>query len=185
MLSLSGRAKSKRAQKHRPLNPQSQRLWDAYHLVRGDGRKGEATFSSNLAPLVTRARVLQRRLNSLTVPVNLEETSVTLALESIAYLIGADNQLSNDYRSFETGLDTRYQILEEMVQMGWIEPPNDPSIEDQLVYSVEGFNAFITAWVAALHGAALTDQRPKDFVQDEGWVFRPSLAVALPGLGHS
>lgn len=182
MLSLSGRAKSRRAQKHRPLNPQSQRLWDAYQLVRGEVRPGEATFSSNLAPLVTRARVLQRRLNSLEKPVQLAETSVALALDAVAHLIGADTQLGVDYRSFETGLDTRFQVLDEMVQRGWIERPDDPNVEDQLVYTVEGFNAFITAWVASLHGAALTDRRPGDFVQDEGWVFRPLLDVPVTRL---
>lgn len=179
MLALSGRIKSKRAQKLRPLNPQNQRLWDAYTTSRRGAQRSEPTFSPNLAPLVTRARVLQRRLNFLPKPITLLETSIPLVLGRIAHLIGADPRLAQDYRSFELGLATRMRVFEEMVDRGWFVPDEEAVREDSVIYSVEGFQALIAAWVAALHHRGLADRCPGDYVASEGWVHRPELEVPM------
>lgn len=179
MLSLSGRVKAKRAQRLRPLNPQSQRLWDAYQIMTKDGPRPEPTYSPNMAPLVSRARVLQRRLHSLTKPLTLHETSAPRVLESIAELIGADESLVRDYRSFEMGLEMREQVLREIVRVGWIDRRTSDDMIETLSHSVEIFHAFLCAWVAGLHGAELTEPPPREFLPNEGWVHKPQLFEPL------
>lgn len=179
MLSLSGRVKAKRAQRLRPLNPQSQRLWDAYQIIHYQGKRPEPTYSANMAPLVARARVLQRRLNSLAKPLLLQETSGPRVLESIAVLIGADESLAKDYRNFEVGLELREQVLYEMVELGWLDRHTKDETLETLSRTVEVFHAFLCAWVGSLQGANLTEPRPKEFLPNEGWVHRPMLSSPL------
>jgi hypothetical protein len=170
MVSMNDRAKGKSAAKFRPVNPQSQRLWDV--LQAAGGARGEPTYSANLAPLVTRGLTLQRRLNSLTPVVRLQESSVPLLLKAVSEPLGLGNAAAA-YRNFEKGERSRRQILEGMARAGWL-VKNEDLFED-VIASVETFQAFLVACVGAWQAAGLTTPKPSTFLHSEGWVELPEL----------
>lgn len=182
MLSVSQKLRRKGARRGRPVNPQSQRLWDVLQLTETEGNRLEPSYSANLAPLVVRARVLQRRLNALCLPLELKETSVAYALDRLQPCLQISADLKSDYRNFELGASTRQRVLDRMIERGFVRQPaamgEEPFAHAAIVESVEVFHAFITGWVAALHAVGLTNPRPRDFVADEGWVFLPTVATA-------
>jgi hypothetical protein len=186
MLSVSHKVRRKGARRARPVNPQSQRLWDVLQLLEPAGERLEPSYSANLAPLVARARTLQRRLNALPFAVELKETSVSNALELVrpSLKLGAD--LKTTYRDFEIGPEIRVKVLDRMIECGWIKAPaamgEEPDAHAAIVETVEIFHAFICAYVAALHGSGLTRPRPVGYVEGEGWVILPTVVEnrALP-----
>ncbi len=175
MLSISSQVRRRGARKARPVNPQSQRLWDVLQLVDLEAERLEPSYSSNMAPLVTRARTLQRRLNGLTPKVALKETSIAHALEAIKVILELPDDVRLAYRSFESGLDQRVQIVEAMLDAGWLEDPDEPEDLAAVTGSVEGFHAFLAAFVGAMHHAGRTTAKPQDFVAGEGWVHLPEV----------
>jgi hypothetical protein len=182
MLAISSKVRRRGARKARPVNPQSQRLWDVLQLGRAHDERLEPSYSANLAPLVTRARTLQRRLNSLSPVIELGETSVANALEALRGPLGLAPSIRQTYRSFEEGRQRREEVLASMLQKGWMGEPEDDEMLVGIARSVESFHAFIAACVAALHGAGLTNDRPSAFLEGEGWVHLPEVAsdVAWP-----
>jgi hypothetical protein len=175
MLSISAQVRRRGARKARPVNPQSQRLWDVLQLVELDAERLEPSYSSNMAPLVTRARTLQRRLNGLAPRVELKETSVAHALEAVRLSLDLPDDIRTAYRNFEAGLDQRVQIVEAMLDAGWLEEPDEPDELCAVTETVEGFHAFMAALVGAMHDAGRTAAVPDDFVAGEGWVHVPEL----------
>ncbi len=173
MLSISSKVRRRGARKSRPVNPQSQRLWDVLQLDTERSERLEPSYSANLAPLVARARTLQRRLNALDPSIVLAETSVPNTLERMARPLKLDAKIKLAYRNFEDGLTTRQEILDRMADAGWIE--GDSLEAEVAVSTVEGFHALITAWVGALHHIGLTGQRPRHYLDSEGWVYLPDL----------
>lgn len=182
MLAISTKLRRRGARKARPVNPQSQRLWDVLRLAQdqaaGEGRL-EPSFSANMAPLVARARTLQRRLNALAPRVTLRETSVGHALEAVRELLELPDDVRQTYRRFEDGLDQRAAILEAMIDAGWIEDEADPETIEQLVGSVETFHAFVGALVGAFYAEGQTEAPPADYVVGEGWVHVPDVEELL------
>jgi hypothetical protein len=175
MLAISSKVRRRGARKARPVNPQSQRLWDVLQLSHGPGERLEPSYSANLAPLVTRARTLQKRLNALPVPVILKETQIPNALECLRSPLKLAASTRQDYRGFETGHDRRRQILTRMIERGWIEAAWDMEMFDLVARSVEAFHAFMSAWVAAMHAAGLSLRAPREYIDSEGWVYLPQV----------
>jgi hypothetical protein len=175
MLAISNKVRRRGARKARPVNPQSQRLWDVLQLSQGPAERLEPSYSANLAPLVTRARTLQKRLNSLPRPITLKETQIPNTLECLRQPLRLSPAIKVDYRGFETGHERRRQILARMVSSGWIEPAWDTEMFDLIGRSVESFHAFMSAWVAAMHHAGLSLQAPGEYIDSEGWVYLPFL----------
>lgn len=178
MLSLG--EKSRRHRRARPVNPQSQRLWDIYRdLDRTD--KGlarmESSYSSNMAPLVIRARTLQRRLHDFAPDIVLKETSVAGTLELVAPVLGLPLEIGSHYRHFDRGPTSRDAVLQAVVAAGWLAPVGDEDYE-VLTSSLEAFQAFIASWVAALHAVKLTTRPPDDYLDEGGWVHLPELSAA-------
>jgi hypothetical protein len=215
MLAVSARLRAKGARKARPVNPQSQRLWDVLKLAtaaaakpprakpdaEGDlpSRAGavstpgrEPSYSANHAPLVARARTLQRRLNAVSPQIQLKETSVAEALDALAAPLGLEARPSASYRSFERGLEMRRAVLEALIERGWLEAPAEEDEDEGQRFeaaarSVEAFHAVISSLVAALHYAGLTDSAPEGFAeasasspQSHGWVHLPTVAAPEP-----
>lgn len=180
MLAVSSRRRRKGARRGRPINPQSQRLWDVLRLEAPTEVVSEPSYSANLAPLVARGLTLQRRLNAASTPLLLKETSTALALLEARAGLSLKAPGAIDYRHFERGSDNRRHILDRLVASSWLRPPPDAGDElwayTAAVESVEVFQALIAAWVAALHHWRLTIPRPEDFLQGEGWVYLPELA---------
>lgn len=178
MLSVSNRMRSKGSKRARPVNPQSQRLWDVMRLELESDR-AEPSYSANLAPLVTRARALQRRLNSVSPEIILKETSVGNALETLRAALKLKPNIKILYRNFERGREFREKILDALERNRWIafeDSEHSIQMEESILSGVECFEAFICALVGALHTAGLTKNQPVGFVESEGWVFLPEMS---------
>ncbi len=170
MLALNAKRKIAGARKKRPINPQSQRLWD---VERQPHTLYEPSYSANLAPLVVRARTLQKRLNSECPGLILSETSVAQSLLVYALRLGRSESDVRDYRSFERGGDTRRSIFAAMLNQRWIEATDDAPLE-LIGSSVDVFHAFISALVGTWAIQGQTVPRPPDFPVAEGWLDIPS-----------
>jgi hypothetical protein len=175
MMAISSRVRRRGARKARPVNPQSQRVWDVMRLSEPADEATEPTFSANLAPLVTRARTLQRRLNALDPQILLKETQVSTALEALRQPLGLPDGVKLEYRRFETGLAVRELVIESMIERRLLAPQRT-DVMAQVSGSVEIFHAFMAAVVGSLHLAGLTHERPENFREVDGWVHLPDLA---------
>lgn len=168
MQSMASSHKPGRRRK-RPLNPQTQRLWDVYRWLESTHHLQEPTYSANMAPIVVRAKTLQRRLNSLDKPIRLKETSVPHALRVLLPVLGLPREYAEQYRSFELGRFRRSEIIERMFQKNWI----DLNEADTVETSVENFQAFISALIAALIRDQCCVLPQNDFLTSQGWVYLP------------
>lgn len=182
MQALAQRLRRQGARKKRPINPQSQRLWDIAFQAESD-RMFEPTYSANLAPLVIRARTLQRRLNLALPHLQLFETSVSHGLQRLCLRLGMKDDTCEHFRSFERGKLIRSEIVKRMIAQHWVD---EESVEDwsDVWTSVDTFQAFITAVTGAFVTAGMTQLRPLDFLESEGWVFLPEFNNQWP-LGHA
>lgn len=184
MMALASQQKRRGVHRIRPLNPQSQRLWDVLQTFSVDKfekkSRQEPSYSANLAPLVARGKTLQRRLNAAIPGLELKETQVAQALEvlmsdlNIPGLTG--EKASKQYRSFELGLQTRAAIVDHLIATTALDVLGSAEAaagSEGLIESVETFNAFVCAWVGAAHVAGLTVERPDSIPAGQGWVFLP------------
>lgn len=175
MMAIEQKRGRKGGHKLRPLNPQNLRLWDAMFGRSTEFGNMEPSYSANLAPLVVRARTLQRRLKSELPVLRLRETHVPFLLRLLEQTLLASGW-SGRYRNFESGFQTRVDILSEIssVKIKAIHPdlriliPDDDI--DEIAASVESFHAFMAAAMAAWSRRGLGRDRIAYFVQNEGWV---------------
>ncbi len=165
----------------RPLNPQTQRIWDVKEWFRWQPSLQEPTYSANKAPLVVRAMTLQKRLNSLAEPIQLRETSVPHAMSHLVEQLHLDQDLAYEYRAFEVGRKRRLMHLQAMSERGYI----TGAIDEAVVGSVEGFSAYMAAFVAALDLEGLCTRPQNSFYLEQGWVYLPELACEFPRLHTS
>lgn len=165
MLSMNQKLKMEGRRKKRPINPQSQRLWDI-------GRASEPSYSANLAPLVARSLTLQRRLRDVLPLVEMFETSVPHVLHQLYSDVGLTVEHAQLYKSFERGGDIRSQWLDELIKSRLIA---HPSIEDlqKIRSSIDVFHAFFAALMAAWFSQDKLDAPPKNYPVGEGWVYLP------------
>jgi len=184
MMSMSQKSRHKKSRRTRPLNPQSQRLWDVLQTVSGEGDRPEPTYSANLAPLVTRARTLQRRLNGLKPPLILRETNVPHALDAWQQTLSLPEDVRLSYRNFERGQEVREAIVKSWRDRGMLKlkEPQAALWHPMIRGSVEVFHALTTALVSAAFVSQKTVFPPTSFTGDEGWVYLPKSDVELPHL---
>jgi hypothetical protein len=174
MQKLSETAVGKR--RKRLMNPQTQRIWDVKEWYQWNPSLQEPTYSANKAPLVVRAMTLQRRLNILSNPLRLGETSIPHAVTCIVDQLGLDRDIAYQYRAFEIGRERRTTFLEVLHEYGFLEEDDI----DEVAASVENFSAAIAAIVAALEMQGLCAQAENDFFREQGWVCLPELACMWP-----
>lgn len=183
MLSVAERSGASRLRKRRKVNPQGQRLWDVLQSASDSSRNHDPTYNSNNAPLVIRARTLQRRLNSFpgqagVESVKLMETNVPMAINLLARhgLVPSGSLIpSVAYRNFEAGANFRRAMVKAMLGSGMLMEVVDSEVDlASLHQSVEVFHALITAWVACLHNSGKTSLPVVGFVEaGGGWVHLP------------
>ena len=113
MMAIEQKRGRKGGHKLRPLNPQNLRLWDAMYGRGGEFGKMEPTYSANLAPLVVRAKTLQRRLRMDLPRIDLRETHVPFLLKQLEVVFDRAGWAMN-YRNFEAGFDVRCEVLSEI-----------------------------------------------------------------------
>ena len=155
----------------RPINPQTQRLWDVNLWSLDRYALQDPCYSANLAPLVARAKTLQRRLRSLDEALTLRETHIHLALKHLNDRLGAYQDDVLGYRSFGIGKGCRGRLVERFFANKW----DDLNHLDECASSVENFHAFIAAFVGALDLDKMTTQPPNALFSEQGWVCLPSL----------
>jgi len=177
MLSLSQKLEDQGKRRKRPINPQSQRLWDVEQVI-NDRIFSEPSYSANMAPLVTRGIVLQRRLNILEGSYALQETSVEKSLIRLADYLDIPIDRIQMYRGFEHGATIRREILSSLIELSWIQNSKN-SLLEQIVISSDLFQAFITALVASLSWKGLIAGKPDKYLVDEGWVYLPELSMEI------
>ncbi len=175
MLSLEQQRGRKGGHKLRPLNPQNLRLWDAMY---GRGREFghlEPTYSANQAPLVVRARTLQRRLRAVLPDVNLRETNVPFLLRQMESILG-HSDWARCYRNFESGFGIRESVLSEVSARKTEEAFRglriliDDMDLDSLATSVEAFHAFFAAAMGVWSLRGLARTKTQYFETNAGWV---------------
>lgn len=178
MLNIDEEVRTPRNKRGRPINPQSQRLWDVMNLNISENRN-EPSYSANLAPLVARAKTFEKRLKCVSPELELKETSLPHVLEILENVIGYRSSLQKDYRSFEKGRETRQMLMEEFVERGWIDNDLEEIFLEQIAANLENFQSFLTAWVCSLSHLGLVYERPEGFDADEGWVFLPKIVSSF------
>lgn len=162
--------------KKKPMNPQTQRIWDVKEWYHWHPSLQEPTYSSNKAPLVVRALTLQRRLNSLEKPLVLHETSIPHALSVFVEQLGMPRELAYQYRAFGVGREKRLAILQKLVDANLI----DAKIPEEVSATVETFSAFIAALIAGMEQRGLVTYPENEFLRDQGWVYLPKLRPDEP-----
>ncbi len=182
MLALEAKIPRKGARKHRPINTQSQRLWDVFNMFDADGdfktKREEPSYSANLAPLVSRAQALCRRLRGAQIDVQVNETSIASTMSVVAAALGVKESVCTQYRRFENGRAHRMLILKALEEQHWINF-DEWDTDDGDLSDVGNFSALISAWVGALYHKGLTNSRPDNFADNEGWVITPQLCGTL------
>lgn len=178
MMSLAQKINRKQKRRQRSLNPQVQRLFDVYRLSRGDPEYFEPTYSSNNATHAIRARSLQKRLSGMLPDIKLEETSVPLSLQRLAEHLGFSESEIREYRSFSIGKKIRKEIFESIERLHWLRDVEAES-KSIVIHSVDVFEAFITAFVAALVHSGIEEECPPDYAMESEWVFRPQFSAEV------
>jgi hypothetical protein len=175
MLAIEQKRGRKGGHKLRPLNPQNLRLWDAMFGRSSEFGNLEPTYSANQAPLVVRARTLQRRLRAVLPEINLRETNVPFLLRQMELLLGHADW-ARFYRNFESGFAIREAVLSELssrkadtVSNG-IRIKIDDSDLDSLAGSVEAFHAFFAAAMGVWSLRGLARSKTQYFEANAGWV---------------
>ncbi len=161
--------KLKGRRRKRPINPQTQRLWDVIQWSQDGYHLQEPSYSANMAPLVVRAKTLQRRLNGLAPPIQLKETLVPIALRRMGRAVGLPYDVLIGYRAFGVGRKNRELIVERLYREGKI----SLNCLEQVASSHENFHAFIAALVAAYFQESRCEAPENSFMRDQGWVFLP------------
>jgi len=174
MMAMVARSQHDKRRRHRPINPQNQRLWDIYEAVEGESQPFEPTYHPNVSQLATRARTLQRRLQHGDSPIDIHETSVPKALMALAPHLTMPVKDIMLYRNFEKGRVTRVQILEALIELT-PELAIDQDEIAQLSTSLEVFQGFIASYVAIMAQSGLCRLCPENFVEKDGWVVLPQL----------
>jgi hypothetical protein len=155
----------------RPMNPQTQRIWDVKESYHWHPSLQEPTYSSNKAPLVVRSLTLQRRLNSLAIPVMLHETSIPHALSVFVEQLGLARELAYQYRAFGVGREKRQAILRHLADARLVSSEIPPEVSA----TIETFSAYIAAVVAGMEQRDLVSRPENEFFRDQGWVYLPKL----------
>jgi hypothetical protein len=175
MLAINQKRGRKGAHKLRPLNPQNMRLWDAMYGRGAEFGNMEPSYSANLAPLVVRARTLQRRLCAEIPHIQLRETHIPFLLRQMEGLHGRE-AWALEYRAFERGLRVRTEILNQIsgeltsTECRSLHVKIDKSKTQQIVGSVEVFQAFMAAAMAVWSARGLSRPRSNYFSENSGWV---------------
>ena len=172
MLAIEQQRGRKGAHKLRPLNPQNQRLWDVMYARGGSFGNLEPSYSANLAPLVVRARTLQRRLRAVYPKLILRETNIPILVSQLGTLLDGDDW-GLQYRSFERGRKIRSKILTSLATGAIPQLTikfNDPRDEKLILNSVEAFHAFMTACMAAWRQRGYALPPTPFFEEHPGWV---------------
>lgn len=182
MMKIAAQLQKTAPSKNRVVNPQTQRLWDVMQIEKNKttGQEcDEPTYQGHLAPLVTRALVLKKRISTSYPAIPLFETSVKIALTKASPLLKLEKTYVKAYKNFEVGREVRQKIIQTLLAPSPKEQASLDSKQNSLnslvADSVECFQAFICAWVGVLKAQGIVPQRPESFPSSESWVYLPEV----------
>ena len=168
----AGRRSQGTRKKRRPLNPQSQRLWDV--IFHQDERFVglEPPYNAGKCQSV-RVQALAKRLRSYHSNFQLLETSVPHVFAVFAHDFGFPKESCKLYRKFEQGSQHRHILLEEFLARGWLTAKTSEATLNSFVLSLDLFNAFICAVMNAWFSRGLLTHPPERLFEQQGWVYLP------------
>lgn len=175
MMAIEQKRGRKGGHKLRPLNPQNLRLWDAMYGRGADFGNMEPTYSANLAPLVVRAKTLQRRLRMVMPGLALRETNVPFLLRQLELILDGEGW-SREYRNFERGFEVRCEVLSVIAsrKTAALCPRIGITVSedeiDEIAASVETFHAFLAAAMGIWSGEGIAQSKTPYFEDNPGWV---------------
>lgn len=170
-LSQSNRTPEKKRRK-RPLNPQSQRLWDTAHMDDERFKGIEPSYNSGKTSLYIRVKAFKKRMVALSKNHELLETSVPHVLAVLASDFGFSEESCRNYRSFENGAIYREEIFREIVARSWLKP-SVSELEERICSSIDVFHAFICALVNTLFHQNMVARPPDEVYGSQGWIYLP------------
>ena len=159
----------KSKKRKRPVNPQTQRLWDVKRWADPEIEAEEPSYSANKAPITVRAKTLYRRLRELDFPVEVKETQVSGMLQCFSSRLGIRPQRLAEYRAFEVGRERRQEIVERLFRLKIV----DLNFLDECATSPENFGALWAAIAAKIHQAGKTRVPTNALFEKAGWVYLP------------
>ena len=165
MQSIVNLADHKKTRKN-PFNPQTQRLWDVKEYIEQGGHI-DPSFSANQTPIVIRAQVLQKRLNSLERAPYLYETSIKLLMSALGKLDKHLAGIRYNYLHSKEGIPVRKQII--MILQNFFE--TDLLKDEHLYEKVEIFCAFVSAFVSVCIEEGFCEPPSNPYFADHGWVW--------------
>ena len=155
--------------RRRPVDPQAHRVWDVLQMQ--DRRFVDPTYTSNHAPLVIRAQVLEKRLRLMYPLVRFKETHISLALMRMAGALNMSLGELKQFRKFENGLQIRQKIATSMLESRLAKM--SPSQFENVSHSLEAFLAFISAWLCVQDYLERLQPAPRQYPAGESWVWLP------------
>ena len=118
---------------------------------------------------------LQRRLNSLDVPLNLFETSIPHALVALVEQLSLDSSLAYEYRAFEVGHERRAEWLHILQNYSFLHRQQSSTYTGMVIPSAETFSAFMAAMIACWQLEGKTPEPSNEFFVRQGWIYLPKL----------
>ncbi|MEI8025336.1 MAG: hypothetical protein WCI18_03205 [Pseudomonadota bacterium] len=155
--------------RRRPVDPQAHRVWDVLQMQ--DRKFVDPTYTSNHAPLVIRAQVLEKRLRVKYPHLRFKETHISMALMRMAGLLKLSVGELKQFRKFENGLQIRQKIVTSMLENRLAKM--SPSQFENVSHSLEAFLAFISAWLCVQDYLELLQPAPRQYRAVESWVWLP------------
>ncbi|MFK7822530.1 MAG: hypothetical protein AB8G05_00110 [Oligoflexales bacterium] len=175
MLKLSQSNRTlKKGRKKRPINPQSQRLWDVAHLDDDRFRGIDLSYNSGKSSPNIRIKAFKKRLLALQKQHELLETSVPHVLAVLASNFGLSKESCLNYRCFENGSLHREKIFAELVARSWIKPSTG-ELEERISHSVDVFHAFICSLVNTFYHQKMLTKPPDEVYTSQGWIYLPHI----------
>ena len=165
---------SKKRRKKRPLNPQSQRLWDMAHLDDERFSGIDHSYNSGRSSLNIRIKALMKRIRSIDKQHELFETSVPHVLAVLAFDFSFSRESCINYRCFEEGFAHRERILRELALRSWVKFSSEGE-KERIAGSVDIFHAFICALVNTFYHSRMVTEPPDEVYSSQGWVYLPKI----------
>lgn len=168
--------KLKKKRPKKLFTPYTQRCIEMYFQT-----ELEETFTlhhalgANSAPLLARARFIQRRIG-----VECIEVYPALSLWRLGKVLGVMKSHLKSHRAAFGGDEARAQFLQSMNENDICFIYNQDM--KQMVENNHAFEAFLCGYTAFLKFKGQTEKKPKDFPENEDWIEFPQKDLKLKGM---
>lgn len=166
----------KKGRKVRPINPQCHRISDIDQMIKSWPQIIEPSYSSNLAPLVIRGQILQKRLRAEYPQLTLQETSIALSLQEYERKLEEKDGNWVKYHDFYRGPEIRRSVFQLLLEK-WFSPQSDAEdLKIKIVSDISLFNAFICSLNAYFFWLERLKRHAFEANQEKEYLFVPSIS---------